>query len=41
LKHPDASLATYKRRQMKHLKHVSKTLAKIPEKPLRTYATCK
>jgi hypothetical protein len=26
LKHPDATLATYKRRQMKHLRYVSETL---------------
>jgi hypothetical protein len=26
LKHPDATLATYKRRQMKHLRHASETL---------------
>jgi hypothetical protein len=31
LKHPDAILATYKRRQMKHLKHASEILAKIPK----------
>jgi hypothetical protein len=31
LKHPDVILATYKRRQMKHLKHASETLAKIPK----------
>jgi hypothetical protein len=28
LKYPDATLATCKRRQMKHMKHVSETLAK-------------
>ena len=28
LKHTDATLATYKRRQMKHLKHVSEIFAK-------------
>jgi hypothetical protein len=28
LKHPDATLATYVCRQMKHLKHVSETLEK-------------
>jgi hypothetical protein len=28
LKYPDATLVTYKRRQMKQLKHVSETLAK-------------
>jgi hypothetical protein len=38
LKHPDTSVATYKRRQMKHLKEVSKTLAKTPEKHLKTIA---
>ena len=27
LKHPDATLATYKRRQMKHLRYASETLA--------------
>jgi hypothetical protein len=27
LKHLDATLATYKRRQMKHLRHASETLA--------------
>jgi hypothetical protein len=27
LKHPDATLATYKRRQIKHLRHASETLA--------------
>jgi hypothetical protein len=31
LKHPDVTIATYKRRQIKHLKHASKTLAKISE----------
>jgi hypothetical protein len=31
LKHPNAILVTYKRRQMKYLKHVSETLVKIPE----------
>jgi hypothetical protein len=38
LKHPDAIFATYKRRKMKHLKHVSETLAKIREKHLKTIA---
>jgi hypothetical protein len=28
LKHPNSTVATYKRRQMKHLKQTSKTLAK-------------
>jgi hypothetical protein len=28
LKHPDATLATYILRQMKHIKHASETLAK-------------
>jgi hypothetical protein len=27
LKHPDATLTTYKRRQIKHLRHASETLA--------------
>jgi hypothetical protein len=31
LKHSDASLVTYICRQMKHLKHVSETLAKTLE----------
>jgi hypothetical protein len=31
LKHPDLTVVTYKRRQMKYLKHASKTLAKTPE----------
>jgi hypothetical protein len=36
-KHPDAALETYKRRQMKHLKYASETLAKkTPEKHLKT-----
>jgi hypothetical protein len=35
LKHSDATVATYKRRQMKHLKQVSKTLAKTPKKHLK------
>jgi hypothetical protein len=29
--HSDATFAIYKRRQMKHLKHASETLAKTPE----------
>jgi t-SNARE complex subunit (syntaxin) len=37
LKHTDAIIATYKRRQMKHLKHVSEALAKICEKTLENY----
>jgi hypothetical protein len=36
LKHPDATLATYVRRQIKHLNHASKTLAKMHEKYLKT-----
>jgi hypothetical protein len=32
LKHPDTILATYKRRQIKHLKHVSQTFTKTHEK---------
>jgi hypothetical protein len=28
LQHPDATLATFVRRQMKHLKHASETLTK-------------
>jgi hypothetical protein len=31
LKHLDLTVAIYKRRQMKYLKHASKTLAKTPE----------
>jgi hypothetical protein len=42
LKHPDATLATYILRQMKHMKHASETLAKTAEKTLenhcKTYA---
>jgi hypothetical protein len=38
LKHPDATIATYKRRQMKHLKHVSETPTKTPEKHSKTIA---
>jgi hypothetical protein len=34
LKHPDATFATYKK--IKHLKYVSETLAKTPEKHLKT-----
>jgi hypothetical protein len=42
LKHLDATVTTYKRRQMKHLKQTSETLAKTPEniyKLLQTYVT--
>jgi hypothetical protein len=38
LKHPDAIVATYRRRQMKHLKQSSETLVKTPEKHLKTIA---
>jgi hypothetical protein len=38
LKHPDAIVATYKRRQIKHLKQVSETLAKTPEEHLKIIA---
>jgi hypothetical protein len=38
LKHPDATVVIYKRRHMKHLKHTSETLAKTPEKHLKTIA---
>jgi hypothetical protein len=38
LKHPDTIVATYKRRQMKHLKQSSETLVKTPEKHLKTIA---
>jgi hypothetical protein len=38
LKYPDATPATYKRRQMKYLKHASETLAKIPRKHLKNIA---
>jgi hypothetical protein len=31
LKHPDTIVATYKRRQMKHLKQAYEILAKMPE----------
>jgi hypothetical protein len=30
-KHPDTTIATYKRKQMKHLKQASETLAKTPK----------
>jgi hypothetical protein len=42
LKHPDTTVVTYKRRQMKHLKQAYETLVKTPEKylkSLQTYAT--
>jgi hypothetical protein len=32
LKHPDATVATYKRRQIKHLKQTFETLMKTPKK---------
>jgi hypothetical protein len=38
LKHLDATVATYKRKQMKHLKQASETLAKTSEKHLKTIA---
>ena len=38
LKHRDATLPIYVRRQMKHLKYVSKILKKTPEKHLKTIA---
>jgi hypothetical protein len=41
LKHPNTTVATYVRRQMKHLKHASefeKKNLKTLEKPLETYA---
>jgi hypothetical protein len=41
LKHSDATLPTYKRRQMKHLKHVSETLAETPKEHLKTIANIK
>jgi hypothetical protein len=37
-KHPDATIATYKRKIDKYLKHASETLAKTPEKHLKTTA---
>jgi hypothetical protein len=37
LKHSYATLVTNVRRQMKHLKHASKTLAKTPETIAKTY----
>jgi hypothetical protein len=39
LEHLDATIATYVRRQIKHLKHIFKTLAKTLEKQYKTYAT--
>jgi hypothetical protein len=42
LKHPNVTVVTYERRQMKHLKQASETLTKTPEKHLKiieTYAT--
>jgi hypothetical protein len=36
LKHSDATLATYIRRQMKHTKYASETLAETPDKHLKT-----
>jgi hypothetical protein len=38
LKHPNATVATYKRRQMKQLKHASETFTKTTEKHLKTIA---
>jgi hypothetical protein len=38
LKHPNATVITYKRRQIKHLKQTSGTLAKTPEKHLKIIA---
>jgi DICT domain-containing protein len=38
LKHPDATVATYKRKQMKHLKQASETLEITPEKHLKIIA---
>jgi uncharacterized short protein YbdD (DUF466 family) len=32
LKHPDTTVATYKKGQMKHLKQASETLVKMPQK---------
>jgi hypothetical protein len=37
IKHSDAILATYKRRQMKHMNHVSETLAKTHERTLKNH----
>jgi hypothetical protein len=36
LKHPDATVAICKRRQMKHLKQAFETLVKTPETYLKT-----
>jgi hypothetical protein len=38
LKHLDATVATYKTRQMKQLKYASETLVKTPEKYLKIIA---
>jgi hypothetical protein len=38
LKHPDVTVAIYKRRQIKHLKQALETLVKTPEKYLKTIA---
>jgi hypothetical protein len=38
LKRPDATLATYERRQMKYFKHASEIFAKTTEKHLKTIA---
>jgi ERCC4-type nuclease len=38
MKHPNATVATYKSRRMKHLKHVSETLAKTIRKHFKTIA---
>jgi hypothetical protein len=38
LKHPHATVVTYKRRKTKHLKLASETLAKALEKHLKTIA---
>jgi hypothetical protein len=38
LKHPDTTVATYKRRQIKHLKQAYETLAKTAKKHLTTIA---
>jgi hypothetical protein len=37
LKHPDETFATYVYRQVKHLKHTSETLAKTPEKHMKSH----
>jgi hypothetical protein len=36
LKHPNTTVATSKRRQIKHLKQVSETFTKIPRKYMKT-----